>query len=280
MTPVSVVVVPQWQGSSAAGARRLASGALRLAERIGADRRFDVPVDVEAGHDLDGVRRLDVLIRTAERVRTCLRAAEGTAVVTVGGDCGVDLAPIAAAAARHGEALAVVWLDAHGDLNTPASSPSGAFHGMVLRTLLGEGPAPLVPPPGATLHPRQVILAGTRALDPPEAALLAERRLRCLPVDALVDPEALVDAVAATGASAVYVHVDLDVLDPDVFPAVGFPEPGGLRPGQVIAAVRAIAARFALVGLGITEYQPGEADTDDPAALAELIAGLPRPRVA
>jgi arginase len=51
------------------------------------------------------------------------------------------LEPVSAALARHGDGLAVVWFDAHGDLNTPESSPSGAFHGMVLRTLLGQGPA-------------------------------------------------------------------------------------------------------------------------------------------
>jgi arginase len=187
--------------------------------------------------------------------------------VTVGGDCGVELGPVEAALAAHGDGLTVVWFDAHGDLNTAESSPSGAFHGMVLRTLLGEGPAALTP--RHVLRPSQVVLAGVRALDPAEKQYVAEHDVaHVLPGD-LAD---LPSVVAATGARAVYVHIDLDVLDPATFSSVGCPEPGGVTPAALSAAVRAVTDRFPLAGLGVTEYEPSnDHDRETLRALVEAL---------
>jgi arginase len=199
-----------------------------------------------------------------------LRRLKQRSTVTVGGDCGVDLAPIEAALATHGDRLTVVWFDAHGDLNTPASSPSGAFHGMVLRALLGDGPRELAP--ARALRPDQVVLAGVRALDPGERAFVAEHRIRHVAVAGLADPSVLVDEVAATGAGAVYLHIDLDVLDPEVFGAVGTPEPDGLALEQLITAVRDLASRFTIAGLCLAEYEPQ--DDRDHQVLTGLITAL------
>ncbi|KAB2346841.1 arginase family protein [Actinomadura rudentiformis] len=274
MLDISVVEVPQWQGSGVpeARARRLADGAHLLAEAVPAGRRYTVTVPDEAGAETGDVRGLDVLAGIAEGARAGITAAEGEVVVTVGGDCGVELSPVSAAIARHGDALAVVWFDAHGDLNTPASSPSGAFHGMILRTLLGEGPGELVP--ARPLRPAQVVLAGVRALDPGERAYVEATGMRHVTVDALKDPAAVVEAVAATGARAVYVHIDLDVLDPGSFASLSCPEPGGITPAQLGAAVRALAGRFEIAGLGITEYQPDR--PQDQETLRALVPGLLR----
>ena len=248
MSEIAVVEVPQWQGSGAPTARRLVEGARLLAGLVPATQRLRV----EAG---------DVLADTAANVRAALRRTGGRLTVTAGGDCGVELAPIAEAVRRHGDRLAVVWFDAHGDLNTPGSSASGAFHGMVLRTLLGEGPSELVP--DRPLRRAQVVLAGVRALDPAERAY-AEG----LPV--VTDAASLLEAVGDAGA--VYVHIDLDVLDPDTFASVGTPEPGGLTPQQVIAMVTALAGRFEITGLGVTEYEPARArDRETLAALVDAV---------
>jgi arginase len=186
--------------------------------------------------------------------------------------------PITAASRRHGDRLAVVWLDAHGDLNVPDSSPSQAFHGMVLRTLLGDGPRELRPAPADALSPSRVVLAGVRDLDPPELGYIGERAIRRVSAAALEDPTVLVDAVAATGASAVYVHLDLDSLDPAAFTSVGYPVPGGVQPSAAAAAIAGLAARFELAGLAITEFQPGddaEVTRADMDVLRALVAALP-----
>ncbi|MCO5970133.1 GNAT family N-acetyltransferase [Actinoallomurus soli] len=253
---VTVIEVPQWQGSSSATAHRLRAGARLLAGLLPAADRRTVGVADQAG--------AAALVANARRIRTALDHAGGRFTVTIGGDCGVELEPIAAAARRYGDRLAVVWFDAHGDLNTPVSSPSGAFHGMVLRTLLGDGPAELVP--DRPLKPSQVVLAGVRDLDPAEHEYAAAAG-----IPTVGDPEALVEAVG--DASAVYVHIDLDVLDPSVFRSVGMPTPRGLTADRLLAMVTAIARRLEVAGLGITEYEPARPEDQD------LLAGLVRPIV-
>ncbi|MFI6073632.1 arginase family protein [Actinoplanes sp. NPDC051343] len=246
----TVLEVGQWQGSGSPTSRRLAAGAADLAAMIPGDRRVRVPITDDLAANLEAVRAAGFDDRT----------------VTVGGDCGVELGPIEAALAAHGDGLAVVWFDAHGDLNTSSSSASGAFHGMVLRTLLG-GEGPLTP--RATLRPSQVVLAGVRALDPPEKQYVAEHDIALVPPDELAD---LPSVVAASGARAVYIHIDLDVLDPSAFSSVGCPEPGGVSPAALATAVRSLTDRFTLAGLGLTEYEPtADGDRDTLRALVEAL---------
>ncbi|MEV4490172.1 arginase family protein [Micromonospora coxensis] len=267
MTDLAVVEVAQWQGSGSPTAQRLRRGAAELAALISAGEHVRIDVSDEPGTAREGVAALDVLVRNLSAVRAAQTTMVGRTTVTVGGDCGVELAPVEAALARHGAGLAVVWFDAHGDLNTPASSPSGAFHGMVLRTLLGEGPPALLPT--RTLRPAQLVLAGVRALDPGERDVVDGSAIAHVEVAQLTDPSTLVDAVAATGATAVYVHIDLDVLEPEVFTSVGTKEPHGLSPDHLAAAVGALAGRFSIAGLGITEYEPN--DPNDQQLLAGLV---------
>jgi very-short-patch-repair endonuclease len=253
ITPVprrTVVEVGQWQGSGSATARRLSVGAAELAALVPGDRRVRVPIP-------DEPPSTELLARNLAAIRVALADASDAPVVTAGGDCGVELAPIEAALARHGDGLLVVWFDAHADLNTPDSSPSGAFHGMVLRTLLGDGPAALLPK--RALKPAQVALAGVRALDPAEKEY--------------IESAGIVDLADFDGpVSAVYIHIDLDVLDPEAFASVGAPEPQGMTPDQLVAAVRSLTDRYPLAGIGITEYQPGR--SSDRALLATMLPAL------
>jgi arginase family enzyme len=266
---LTVIEIPQWQGSAARTARRLEDGAAALADLIPAADQVRLPPLDGPGTARDGVNNAEVLLKTLTAARDVLARTTGP-VVTVGGDCGVELAPVEAAHRRYGGQLAVVWFDAHGDLNTPASSPSGAFHGMVLRTLLGDGPAELLP--SRALSPGQVVLAGVRALDPGEDDYVQRHGIRWLSVAELADPSPLIEAIAATGADTVYVHIDLDVLDPRSFAAVGTPEPDGLSPDRLAASVAALARHFSVAGLGITEYEPAE--PTDQTLLDSLIPTL------
>ncbi len=161
-------------------------------------------------------------------------------VLTIGGDCGVELEPIRAVRHRYGAGLAVAWFDAHPDMNTPESSPSGAFHGMVLRALLGEGDPAFAASP--VLEHGRVALVGTRAIDPAEQAAI-DSGLATQTDDA---------AMSLHDASHLYVHVDLDVLDPTEFGGLNYPEPGGLTVPELVSALDALA-RFRIVGAGITE---------------------------
>ncbi|MEU0742234.1 arginase family protein [Streptomyces sp. NPDC006134] len=270
----TVLVIPQWQGSAARNPQRLAEGAHRLSALFPAARRTVVDIDPRPGQDLDGVRHLDVLTRSLEATRAALGRSGDDTLLSVGGDCGIELAPVARAVARHGDSLAVVWFDAHADLNTPDTSPSGGFHGMVLRTLLGQGPSQLVPRPDERLSTRQLVLAGARALDPAELDFIASERVRALSVQALREPGQLISAVAGTGATHVYIHLDLDVLDPEHFTSLSCPEPGGLHPDQLRAALHALTKRFDFAGMGITEHAPAADSANSDHVLQRILDGM------
>ncbi|MFD1721698.1 arginase family protein [Amnibacterium endophyticum] len=272
--PSRFIVVPEWQGSSSSRSMRLIDGAEAIRGDLPSSATTTVEVPLGAGESLGTeVARYSSLTAVRERVADALRAVPADHVpLVIGGDCGVELAAVEHAL-RAAPDLAVVWLDAHADLNLPGASPSGAFHGMVARALLGQGAEGLVADPA--LDPGRLVLAGVRACDPPEDAFIAEAGVPMVSPAALEDPAALVAAVEATGATAVYVHVDLDVLDPEDIVGVAAPEPFGVRVPALTAAIRALRERFPLVGAGITEFapaSPADARTDLPAVLRVLSA--------
>jgi arginase len=253
----TVLCVPQWQGSASRNAFRLAAGARRTAELVAADAVVTVPVPEPGGDKRSGIRALDALLDIQRLTGEALAGIDDL-VITTGGDCGVDLAPIAAALARHGEDLTVLWFDAHPDCYTADTLPSGAFHGMVVRTLLGDGPEPLTPQ--RLLTPRQVVLAGVRTGDPTEYEYIEKTGLRMIGVENI-------ESVADGLTGPVYVHIDLDVLDPTAFGSVCYPEPDGIAPERLTELV---ARLDDVVGVGITEHAPA----DDNPAEADVIRRL------
>jgi len=191
------VVVPQWQGSPSSRAMRLADGAAAIRTDLPSTATRDVAVPLESGDAQGtGVARFSSLQLVREHLRDALDGIADTPIV-IGGDCGVSSAAVTHAAEKRGD-LALIWFDAHPDLNSPENSPSGAYGGMVLRSLLDDG----VVPRG------RVLLAGERSWDPGEDEFVAAAGIRALTVDELTDPTALLEAVAETGAEAVYLHID------------------------------------------------------------------------
>lgn len=266
------VIVPQWQGSSSARAMQLIDGAEAIAGDLPRASCSTVDVPAEAGEDLGTrVRRFSTLRRVRELVQDAVGGAEEP-VIVVGGDCGVAAGAVAATAAAD---LAVIWLDAHADLNSPGTSPTGAFHGMVLRAILGDGAEGLALPVGA-VTPDRVVLVGTRDRDPDEASFIAETGIRMLPVSACDDPAGIVAAVAATGARRIHVHVDLDVLDPGAVTGLGFPVPFGVQPAALVATLKALRAAFPLASATITEFAPATPSdaVEDMGTILRIVGAL------
>jgi arginase family enzyme len=164
--------------------------------------------------------------------------------LVLGGCCCAHVGAIRGLAGRH-ERIAVIWLDAHGDLNTPESSPSGNLWGMPLRMAIDEG----------SVDVANVALVGARDLDPPEAEYVAEHGI----------DDDLVRAVE--GVTAVYFALDVDVLEPGTVPCF-MPVAGGPGVEEVEAILRSVASSVPVAGLGLTGLAPGA----DPAALARLAA--------
>jgi len=202
-------------------------------------------------------------------------AAKAEPVLVVGGDCGIALGAIDHASRAHGSDLAVVWFDAHGDLNTPESSTSGAFGGMVLRAVMGDGAWPLT-----AEHPvgdERVVLAGARSFDDAEAAFIEGSGMTALTVERTTADD-LVATVEASGARFVYVHVDLDVLDPARIAGITGPEPFGVEPATLVEAIVALKERFTLAGASLTGFAPASAEAadDDLGTILRIIGAIAR----
>ena len=168
--------------------------------------------------------------------------------LVLGGCCCAHIGAIRGLAGRHGR-LAVVWLDAHGDLNTPESSPSGNLWGMPLRMAIDEG----------SVGPGDVALVGARNLDPQEREYLAAHG---------IDDDV---SRALDGTDAAYVALDVDVLEPGAI-ACFMPEPGGTTADDAERSLLEVAAKARVAGMGITGLLPG-ADATLLARLARA-AGL------
>ncbi len=200
--------------------------------------------------------------------------------VVLGGDHSLATGSVAGAAralTARGEAMGLVWIDAHGDLNTPESSPSGNVHGMPVAHLLGHGDPRLhFTKERAAVRPEQTWLVGVRDLDAGERA-----HLRAYGVHAFtmhdVDRRGLSDVmeevltIASINTSGLWVSYDVDVQDPVHAPGVGTPVSGGFSWREGHLAMEMVAESGRLVGLDLVEVNP---ILDVSNRTAELAVGL------
>ncbi len=203
----------------------------------------------------------------------------GSLPVVLGGDHAVAIGTLCGLAAAAGQPGGVIWIDAHGDLNTPESSPSGNVHGMPLAAAIGRSPEwfahdRLVLP---SLDPSRVALVGIRSLDPSERAFLRDADIRVFTmsdIDRIGIERAMREALdRVAGPGFVHVSLDLDSLDPEVAPGVGTPVRGGLTYREAHLACELVAESGIVGSFEVVEANP-ILDRENTTALTavELIA--------
>jgi arginase len=191
----------------------------------------------------------------------------GDTPVLLAADCSVSATTLPAVVRNRPDAR-ILWLDAHGDYNTPATSGSGYLGGMCLAAATGEWDAGL----GETLPAERVVLAGIRDLDPGERELLERSPATVIGASPV---ETLVAAKNALDGAPMFVHLDLDVIDPAHFPAA-VPAPDGLHPDKLYDLLDSVLEDSELVGLEVTAFEVPD-DEGERAVATETVMHVLEP---
>jgi arginase len=215
--------------------------------------------------------------------KTSLAALDrGALPVVLGGDHSLAAGSVAASAdhaRRENKALGLIWVDAHGDMNTPASSDSGNVHGMPLASLLGPEPAELSRIGGFSpkVLPEHTVLIGIRNLDEREKEIVRSSRVHVFTMKdidragiASVVEQAL--AIAGKDTGGLHVSFDLDVCDPSIAPGVGTPVKGGLDYREAHMVMEMIADSGLLRAIDLVEVNPILDDRNQTAILGAELA--------
>ena len=225
------------------------------------------------------------IARVAQRLYTRVRQAhdEGAFPVVLGGDHSLAAGSVGASAdvaAARGRDIGLVWVDAHGDMNTPATTVSGNVHGMPLAALLGPDPSELSRIGGRSpkVRAEKAVLIGVRDLDDPEKARIRESRVHLFTMKdidrhgiAAVMERAL--AIAGQDTLGIHVSFDLDACDPSIAPGVGTPVKGGFDYREAHMVMELLADSGLLMGLDLVEVNPILDVQNETAVLgAELVA--------
>jgi arginase len=256
--------------------------------------RGDVEVVIQETHD-PGDPRLKYLkeIRhTCERVRDEVDAVlgEGAMPVLLGGDHSIAMGSIAGVSRhfhRKDDRVGLIWFDAHGDMNTPETSPTGNIHGMPLAVALGIGEKSLVRLSGEEpmVDGARAAVVGLRDVDAAEKENIRESGIGAFTmrdIDERGMRTVMEEAIkrATSGTAGIHVSFDLDGIDPDYAPGVGTPSPGGLSYREAHLAMEMIGDSDRMLSLEVVEVNPIFDEANRTALLAvELIASAMGKRI-
>lgn len=291
MSTIEILGVPMDLGAARRGvemgpsAVRLARLSARL-EQLGHQVRDAGDVAVPTRETLGLARGIEYLETIADVCRTVAQAtadivARGAVPLVLGGDHSIaagSVAGVAAAKAKQGERIGVIWLDAHGDLHVPDSSESGNVHGMPLAHLTGHGHAALahLMTPEAAVRPEHVAVIGARDLDPAEREHARDWGVRIYTmreIDERGMRAVLHEAIArvSEGTAGIHVSLDLDFVDPKEAPGVGTPVRGGATWREAHLAMETLCDTGRVVAMDLVEVNPV---LDEFNHTAELAVGL------
>jgi arginase len=261
MSDLRLIQVPYYLGREHPD---LSRGPGRLADAIGGETVVvpapePRPVPNEVADSFDVIRSVRSAVSEAVQ--------DGRFPLVLAVNCFTSLGTVAGL----GRNIGVVWFDAHGDFHTPDSTTTGFLDGMGFAMLLGDGWQEM----RATVEglrpvpPENALLVAVRDLERTEAARVAVSELRRADVDSL---EAALDELA-TRIDAVYVHIDLDVIDPSVARANVLSVEGGLDTEQLEQALAAVSSRFEIAAAALTAYDPSQDHENRVPGIAARLAG-------
>ena len=227
-----------------------------------------VPQPEEQPYGEKNAKYLEEISETCKRLAEMVGDAleKGSLPLVLGGDHSIAVGTAAGAAGhfhKQGKRIGLIWLDAHGDMNTPETSPSGNVHGMPLASIIGYGPGELAGIAGVKpmVEPRNAVLVGIRELDAKERRLIKESGVRVFTmrdIDERGMREVMAEALrlASDDTDGIAVSLDMDFVDPSDAPGVGTPVRGGATYREAHLALEMIADSKSMVSFELVEINP------------------------
>ena len=277
MRTVRVIGAPQDLGAGRRGVD-MGPSAMRIARinskvtALGKHQRDmgDVAVSIPEAQDSGDTtcRYLPQIADLCQHLCEAVKSAmdDGDLPLVLGGDHSVAIGSVAGASShfhQHGERMGVIWVDAHTDMNTPATTPSGNIHGMPLAVSLGHGAPSLtsIGFDGPKIMPEDTVLIGIRSIDDSEAALVRDSGVTLYTMRDIdergmwtIIQEAIHVSTRKTGGC--HLSFDVDALDPKLAPGVGTPVSGGLSSREAHLLMESIADSGSLASLEVVEINP------------------------
>lgn len=269
----TVIYFPQSQGGP--NPKGVGKGSGFLFETLKNQLPFhQIPADSSTTATKNNIQHYDPLLANLKTATSWLKPQDIGTVFTLGGDCSIDVAIINKLNATYGKNFGLIWIDAHADIHVPEGSASKFFHGMPLRTLLGEGDAAMLKTLSAPLTHRQFCYAGIRSIDAPEAEYIAKHKLPVLTSEQINAGNYTVFSkwLKNSGIKHLHIHFDLDALDPADDIEVTYHVPNGIRHAAMKKFLTFLHGHGLTVGFTVTEYAAQTKKTAEINKILELVS--------
>lgn len=245
------VYFPQWQGSGSG--KNIESGAKTVLQYLNDPEFIHIPLsDILAGENgiqKHHINNYDAITEQLSRFKKEIQNSNPSIIQTIGGDCGLEIVPVSYLNKKYAN-LGVIWFDAHADINRPCDSPSCNFHGMPLRTLLGEGEEKMIPLLFSTIKASQIHYIGLRDIDQTEQKRIDSGNIYA---PKQIDVTDLIQTLESKNITHLYLHFDFDCLEPTDYDKTYYKVADGLKIKDAENCITLLKDNFTVVGSSVLE---------------------------
>ncbi len=245
------IYFPQWQGSGTG--KSIEVGAKAILDYLDDDEFISVPLSQKEagkkGETLHQINNYPSIFEQLQGLKQTLENENPKIIETIGGACGLEIVPVSFLNKKYPN-LGVIWFDAHADINRPCDSASCNFHGMPLRTLLGEGEPRMDSLLSSKLKASQIHYVGLRDIDNAEQERIAKEAIYA---PKTIDIPELVETLKKKNITHLYLHFDFDCLDPSAYDKTYYRVPHGLSIEAATNCISTLKGQFKVVGSSVLE---------------------------
>ncbi len=245
------IYFPQWQGSGTG--QNIESGAKTILEYLDDSEFVRIPLStIEAGKN--GIKKhhinnYDAITEQLARLQQEIDHTQPDTIKIIGGDCGLEIVPVSYLNKKYPN-LGVIWFDAHADINRPCDSPSCNFHGMPLRTLLGEGEKQMTHLLTSQIKASQIHYVGLRDIDSAEQQRINKDDIYA---PSKMNIQELIQTLQSKNSTHLYLHFDFDCLEPNDYNKTYYQVSNGLSIKDAEACILELQKNFTIVGSSVLE---------------------------